>query len=130
MRCRLDTWYIFKKSIAERNMPMREVTFTLQAITELFMAGNEQREVPIPPNPEGVKFGWEYSAELRAPAFRGLMRYWLRAVLGGIVGTDEAGLADIINTEKTIFGTTDKSSVIRLRISEVSHSSQKILEKI
>ncbi len=94
------------------------------------MAGNEQREVLIPPNPEGVKFGWEYSAELRAPAFRGLMRYWLRAVLGGIVGTDEAGLADIINTEKTIFGTTDKSSMIRLRISEVSHSPQKFLEKI
>ena len=47
---------------------MQEVTFTLQTITPLFLAGADQTK-----------------AELRAPSFRGLMRYWQRALVGGMV---------------------------------------------
>ena len=79
---------------------MQEVTFTLQTITPLFLAGA---------NPE--------NAELRAPTFRGLMRYWYRALLGGIYGTDKKGLSNIIEQESSIFGTTDRGSAVTVRVS-------------
>ena len=48
---------------------MQEVTFDVQTVTPLFLAGADQA-----------------TAELRAPSFRGEMRYWLRALVGGLVG--------------------------------------------
>ena len=118
---------------------MPEVTFRLQTITPLFLAGNDQREIEIPPEyrqdrkrpdlPE-VKYTWEYAAELRPPAFRGLMRYWLRAVIGGLVGADSTDLERVRDIEKAIFGTADTGSMVSIRIKNASHLPQKFTEHI
>src|SRR2546421_3356377 len=78
---------------------MQEVTFTLQTITPMFLAGADQSK-----------------AELRAPSFRGEMRYWFRALLGGLVGTDQEGLIKVRDAETHVFGATDTSSAVQLRI--------------
>lgn len=79
---------------------MQEVTFTLQTITPLFLAGADQT-----------------TAELRAPTFRGLMRYWLRALVGGMAGTDSKGLEDVKQAETDVFGATDAGSAVSVRVS-------------
>lgn len=50
-----------------------EIKLSLQTVTPLFLGGS---------NPKG-------EPELRAPSFRGVMRFWLRALLGGILGDDQ-----------------------------------------
>lgn len=78
---------------------MQEVTFELQTVTPLFLAGADQS-----------------TAELRPPTFRGLMRYWYRALAGGIVGTDGNGLKLVAEQEANIFGATDKGSSVIVTI--------------
>jgi len=78
---------------------MQEVTFTLRTLTPLFLAGADQTK-----------------AELRAPTFRGLMRYWLRALLGGLTGTDKHGLEQVIEAETALFGNTKTASAIRIKV--------------
>ncbi|HYK85247.1 MAG TPA: type III-B CRISPR module RAMP protein Cmr1, partial [Ktedonobacteraceae bacterium] len=65
---------------------MQEVTFNVETITPLFLAGADQN-----------------TAELRAPSFRGAMRYWFRALVGGMVGTDPRGLEEVIKAESSVF---------------------------
>lgn len=86
---------------------MLEVTFTLQTITPLFLAGADQT-----------------NAELRAPTFRGLMRYWYRALIGGVVGANKETLPLVMEAETAIFGATDTGSPISMRISEASKDPQ------
>jgi len=78
---------------------MQEVTFDIEAITPLFLAGADQM-----------------AAELRAPSFRGEMRYWLRALIGGLAGTDGEGLTKVRNIETDLFGATDKGSALQIRV--------------
>ncbi len=107
---------------------MQEVTFTLQTITPLFLAGNDQYETEVPRKyiPRGVqlsgrdRYTWQLQAELRPPAFRGLMRYWQRALVSGIVGTDTQGLTNVRNVEQSVFGATDKSSAVSVRVTDIS----------
>lgn len=80
---------------------MQEVSFTLQTITPLFLAGADQT-----------------TAEVRTPAFRGGMRYWYRAMVGGLVGTGIEGLKKVREAEDSIFGTTDKGSSVNIRVLE------------
>ena len=47
----------------------RSLTVTLETVTPPFLGGADPRGAP----------------ELRPPAFRGAMRYWLRAALGGLM---------------------------------------------
>ena len=82
-----------------KDYDMQEVIFDLQTITPLFLAGADQQ-----------------AAELRAPSFRGLMRYWLRASVGGIVGTGPDGRKKVADVEKSVLGATDRSSSIQVRI--------------
>jgi CRISPR-associated protein Cmr1 len=65
--------------------------------------------------------------ELRAPAFRGVLRYWFRAVAGGVIG--ERALDDIKKLETAVFGSTDSGSPIRLRVvqKELIHSIKLLL---
>lgn len=79
---------------------MQEVTFDVQTITPLFLAGADQA-----------------TAELRAPSFRGEMRYWLRALVGGLVGTGDDGLKKVREAETEVFGATDRGSGVQVRVS-------------
>jgi CRISPR-associated protein Cmr1 len=82
---------------------MQEVTFTLRTLTPLFLAGADQT-----------------TAELRAPSFRGLMRYWQRALVGGLVGTTPQSLDKVKETETAVFGATDTGSAVQIRVSGTS----------
>jgi CRISPR-associated protein Cmr1 len=74
----------------------KTLTITLETVTPLFLGGAEPRP------------------ELRPPAFRGAMRYWLRAALGGVIG--DCNLADLHKLESAAFGNTDYGSPIHLRL--------------
>ncbi len=79
----------------------REVRITLETITPLFLAGADPRGEP----------------ELRPPAFRGAMRYWWRAAMGGTIGDNKDELQKL---ESQVFGNTDHGSPIAVRISSQS----------
>jgi CRISPR-associated protein Cmr1 len=51
----------------------KKLTVTLETVTPLFLGGAEAQDRNKPP-------------ELRPPAFRGALRYWLQAVLGSVAG--------------------------------------------
>ncbi len=80
---------------------MHEVTFTLETVTPLFLAGANQEE-----------------AELRAPSFRGVLRYWLRALLGGLYGSN--ALEKIREQEEAVFGSTKHGSPVIIRLRQES----------
>jgi CRISPR-associated protein Cmr1 len=73
------------------------LTFELEAVTPLFLGGAEPRGEP----------------ELRAASFRGALRYWLRALAGGVLGDN---VADVREIEAQVFGDTSAQSVITVRI--------------
>lgn len=77
------------------------LTVTLETITPLFLGGAEPRGAP----------------ELRPPAFRGVLRYWLRAALGGVLGDD---IEAVRRAEAAVFGSTDETrggaSAVTVRI--------------
>ncbi|HVB61436.1 MAG TPA: type III-B CRISPR module RAMP protein Cmr1, partial [Ktedonobacteraceae bacterium] len=91
---------------------MQEVIFDVETITPLFLAGADQE-----------------TAELRAPSFRGVMRYWLRALVGGMVGTDAKGLESVKKKETEVFGATDRGSTIAIHVSGVSGEPKKFDEQ-
>lgn len=71
-------------------MALGEVlSVTLEAVTPLFLGGADARGEP----------------ELRSPAFRGALRYWLRAALGGALGGD---LEAVRRAEAAVFGSPDE----------------------
>lgn len=70
---------------------MKEITVTLETVTPLFLGGANPRGAP----------------ELRAPSFRGALRYWLRAALGGALGDN----AETVRQEEAVvFGSTDEKT--------------------
>lgn len=69
-------------------MTTNAFTVALEAVTPLFLAGAEPRGQP----------------ELRSPSFRGALRYWLRAALGGVLGDDAEAVA---KAEAAVFGSTN-----------------------
>jgi len=92
---------------------MLEVIFDVETITPLFLAGADQE-----------------TAELRAPSFRGVMRYWLRALMGGMVGTDAKGLEGVRKKETEVFGATDRGSTVSINVSAISGEPKKFDEQI
>lgn len=66
----------------------RTMTVTLETVTPLFLGGADPRGEP----------------ELRAPSFRGALRYWLRAALGGALGDDPVVVR---KAETAVFGSAD-----------------------
>lgn len=67
---------------------------TLETVTPLFLGGADPRGAP----------------ELRAPSFRGALRYWLRAALGGVLG--DQNLDALRKAEVAVFGDTTTASSI------------------
>ncbi len=70
---------------------------TLETVTPLFLGGANPRGVP----------------ELRAPSFRGVMRFWLRALLGGVLGDNPQ---EIFKHESAVFGSTEHASPVIVRV--------------
>lgn len=92
---------------------MQEVIFDVETITPLFLAGADQE-----------------TAELRAPSFRGVMRYWLRVLVGGGVGTNANGLENVRKKETEVFGATDRGSAVAINISGIAGEAKKFDEPI
>ena len=82
-------------------MPLLSVKIDLETVTLLFLGGANSRGQP----------------ELRPPSFRGALRYWLRAVLGGALGND---LDALRCAEAAVFGSTNEemggASALVLRV--------------
>jgi CRISPR-associated protein Cmr1 len=74
---------------------MEKITFKLEAVTPLFIAGADQKNIKN----EG----------LRPPSIRGLLRWWFRAIIGGMVS-----LSDLRKFEDEIFGSPKQKSSIRI----------------
>lgn len=68
---------------------------TLETVTPLFLRGVTQQ------------------SELRPASFRGALRYWYRALVGGVVGND---LSALRLAESKVFGNTEGSSPVTLRL--------------
>ena len=75
---------------------MNGLKFKLQVITPLFLSGADQQ-----------------GAELRPPSIRGALRFWFRAMMGGVVGGD---VEKVRKLEEGVWGTTDVASHLRVRI--------------
>ena len=77
---------------------MQEAKIRLATVTPLMLGGADQRG----------------PAELRSPPFRGGMRYWFRAALGGVIGDDN--LEGLHRLEGLVFGSPERGSPITVRI--------------
>jgi len=75
---------------------MKELNFRIRVITPLFMSGADQEAV-----------------ELRPPSIRGALRFWFRAMMGGVVGGD---IEKVRQLEAETFGSTEQASAIKIRI--------------
>ena len=86
--------------------PLR-LTVTLETVTPLFLGGAVPSEAP----------------ELRPSSFRGVMRYWLRAAVGGILG--DRSLKDLHKAEDAVFGSTGRASPVEVRLAHdrLNHQS-------
>lgn len=76
---------------------MREFRLTLEIVTPLFSGGADPRGEP----------------ELRVPSFRGALRFWFRALLGGVLGNDTQV---ILTKESGVFGSTESASPVAIRL--------------
>jgi len=74
---------------------MPSLTLTFETVTPLLMNGAEQ------------------TPEIRAASFRGVLRYWLRAVLGGIYQND---IEELKKEESRYFGSTEAGTPLRVRV--------------
>ncbi len=68
---------------------------TLETVTPLFLAGAHPRGEP----------------EFRAASLRGALRFWLRALLGGMLGIE-----DLREAESAVFGSTKGASPLVIRL--------------
>ena len=84
---------------------MEEVSLEVETVTPLFIAGADQRNI----GNEG----------LRPPSLRGLMRWWFRAIMGGIVSTK-----DLRELESKIFGSTNQKSSVKILSTTKSQPSE------
>ncbi len=94
--------------------PRPGLKLELETVTPLFLSGAEPRSAP----------------ELRAPSFRGALRYWLRAALGGCLGDDE-GVVSI--QESAVFGSaaeeTGHASAVVLRTTHSELPPPEVFDK-
>lgn len=74
---------------------MPKLILTVETVTPLIMNGADQ------------------TPEIRAASFRGIFRYWLRAVLGAQYGRDTSAL---FKEESKYWGSTERASSLRLGI--------------
>jgi len=85
-------------------MAIHKFQVTLETVTPLFLGGSDPRGEP----------------ELRAASFRGALRFWLRALLGGILGDRPD---EIFKHESEVFGNTDHASPVVVQLSHQNFPS-------
>jgi CRISPR type III-B/RAMP module RAMP protein Cmr1 len=95
---------------------MAQLRLTVQTITPLLMYGADNKEVKI-----AGKIQSQENPEIRASSIRGILRYWLRAVIGGHTSV----LSDVYKAESAILGSTEQGSKIRVRVSELQTEKRK-----
>ncbi len=83
---------------------IRSLTVTLETVTPMFLGGANSNGPP----------------ELRAPSIRGVLRYWLRAILGGVIG--DSNLMALWAMEEAVFGSTERGSPTVVQLREVEGS--------
>lgn len=74
---------------------VRRITVQLETVTPLWMGGAGHRP------------------ELRPPSMRGMLRFWLRSLLGGTLGED---LVSLRRAETAVFGDPQQASSVVVRI--------------
>ncbi len=79
----------------------QQLVVQLETVTPLFLGGADPRGEP----------------ELRPPAFRGAMRYWFRAALGGVIG--DSNLDGLRKLEREVFGNAEYGSPVAVRVRQV-----------
>ncbi len=92
---------------------MQKSIFEVQTLTPLFLSGADLN-----------------TAELRPPALRGVLRYWQRALLGGMLGTDAQGLALVQQSEQALFGSIEQHSAVNITITRASELPRPFRERI
>lgn len=75
---------------------MQSLTFRLQVVTPLFLSGADQQVV-----------------EPRPPSIRGALRFWFRAMMGGVMG---GRWDEVRKLESLIWGDTKQASRVRIRV--------------
>jgi CRISPR-associated protein Cmr1 len=78
---------------------MKRLTLEVETLTPLFLAGEDQRV-----------------AELRTPSVRGVLRYWFRAMMGGIIGDNN--VSKLRNLEALVFGDTKRASRVIVKVGD------------
>lgn len=79
-------------------MQERKLKLTLETVTPLFLGGADPQGKP----------------ELRAASFRGELRFWLRALLGGVVGSDDT--QRLHQLESNLMGSTGSASPVTISL--------------
>ncbi len=85
-----------------------KLVVTLKTVTPLFLGGADPRGEP----------------ELRAASVRGALRFWLRALLGGVLG--DRDLDALHRAESTVFGSTERASPVVVRLTHRSFGKNNI----
>lgn len=98
---------------------LKEFHVTLETVTPLFLGGADARP----------KDGVEGMPEVRPPSIRGALRYWFRALIGGIYGDGKKD--KVQELEGHIFGSaTDKNSSHSSRVAiRIKNQNLKELQK-
>lgn len=80
----------------------QQVRVQLETVTPLFLGGADPRGEP----------------ELRPSAFRGAMRYWFRAALGGVIG--DKNLDGLRTLEREVFGDAEYGSPVSIQVQSMA----------
>ncbi|MBN1813837.1 MAG: type III-B CRISPR module RAMP protein Cmr1 [Anaerolineae bacterium] len=87
---------------------MQKLRVKLETVTPLLLRGADNR-----------------TPELRPPSFRGAMRYWWRAALGGII-RDNRSMEHLHLLESAVFGDTKCGSAITVRLGESDVGTRRV----
>jgi CRISPR-associated protein Cmr1 len=87
-------------------MPFYKMKVTVETVTPLFLSGNDQKSV-----------------ELRAASIRGQLRYWYRALLGGLAINESDKLHEL---ESKVFGMEERGSPVFMRVKDLCWAGGRI----
>jgi len=92
---------------------MTQLRLTVQTITPLLMYGADNKDDRTNDSLRAVP-------ELRSSSLRGILRYWLRTVLGGQI----TSVSQLYEKESNILGSTDAGSRVQLRVQRTQSMQQ------